>query len=174
MPLRCRGGRGPSRIPPSWAARESSGSVCYLFTTKYLLGDFAALRAARRARVRATFLREALRIKLLRARRRRAQGSRVAGFVIMAQARLARRHAGRAAGSQLVQHHAPWRNLTSKHLDAGASHMRCTRCKVQPGAPTTVMHQGAGAHRWWCTAVHGAPRCMEMQEGQKCGVYLST
>ena len=52
------------------------------------------------------------------------------------------------AGSQLVQHHAPWRNLTSKHLDAGASHMRCTRCKVQPGAPTTVMHQGAGAHRW--------------------------
>ena len=54
----------------------------------------------------------------------------------------------REAGSQLVQHHAPWRNLTSKHLDAGASHMRCTRCKVQPGAPTTVMHQGAGAHRW--------------------------
>ena len=53
-----------------------------------------------------------------------------------------------APGSQLVQHHAPWRNLTSKHLDAGASHMRCTRCKVQPGAPTTVMHQGAGAHRW--------------------------
>ena len=64
------------------------------------------------------------------------------------------------AGSQLVQHHAPWRNLTSKHLDAGASHMRCTRCKVQPGAPTTVMHQGAGAHRSWCTVVHGATRCM--------------
>ena len=51
---------------------------------------------------------------------------------------------GCPSGSQLVQHHAPWRNLTSKHLDAGASHMRCTRCKVQPGAPTTVMHQGAG------------------------------
>ena len=45
--------------------------------------------------MRAAFLREALRVKLLRARRRRA-GRRVAGFVIMAQARLARRHAGRA------------------------------------------------------------------------------
>ena len=47
------------------------------------------------------FLREALRIKLLRARRRRA-GRRVAGFVIMAQARLARRHAGRAVRSDTL------------------------------------------------------------------------
>ena len=51
--------------------------------------------------VRAAFLREALRIKLLRARRRRA-GRRVAGFVIMAQARLARRHAGRAVRSDTL------------------------------------------------------------------------
>ena len=48
------------------------------------------------------FLREALRIKLLRARRRRA-GRRVAGFVIMAQARLAQRHAaGRAVRSDTL------------------------------------------------------------------------
>ena len=47
------------------------------------------------------FLRKALRIKLLRARRRRA-GRRVAGFVIMAQARLARRHAGRAVRSDTL------------------------------------------------------------------------
>ena len=46
---------------------------------------------------------EALRIKLLRARRRRAgAGRRVAGFVIMAQARLARRHAGRAVRSDTL------------------------------------------------------------------------
>ena len=58
-------------------------------------------RRGARARVRAAFLREALRIKLLRARRRRA-GRRVAGFVIMAQARLARRHAGRAVRSDTL------------------------------------------------------------------------
>ena len=39
--------------------------------------------------------------QLLRARRRRA-GRRVAGFVIMAQARLARRHAGRAVRSDTL------------------------------------------------------------------------
>ena len=73
------------------------------------LAHFAALRAARRARVRAAFLREALRIKLLRARRRRA-GRRVAGFVIMAQARLARRHAGRAVRADtLYMQSVPWR-----------------------------------------------------------------
>ena len=57
--------------------------------------------ARRSTRVWAAFLREALRIKLLRARRRRA-GRMVAGFVIMAQARLARRHAGRAVRSDTL------------------------------------------------------------------------
>ena len=74
---------------------------CVALLREAKLAHFAALRAARRARVRAAFLREALRIKLLRARRRRA-GRRVAGFVIMAQARLARRHAGRAVRSDTL------------------------------------------------------------------------
>ena len=63
--------------------------------------DGSVVRAAQRVCVRAAVLREALRIKLLRARRRRA-GRRVAGFVIMAQARLARRHAGRAVRSDTL------------------------------------------------------------------------
>ena len=53
------------------------------------------LRAARRARVRAAVLREALRRKLLRARWGRAR-RRVSGFVVMAKARLAQRQVARA------------------------------------------------------------------------------
>ena len=76
---------------------------CVALLREAKLAHFVSLCAARRARVRAAFRREALRIKLLRARRRRA-GRRVAGFVIMAQARLARRHAhaGRAVRSDTL------------------------------------------------------------------------
>ena len=91
------------------------------------LAHFAALRAARRARVRAAFLREALRIKLLRARRRRA-GRRVAGFVIMAQARLARRHAGRAVRSDTLLR-------TVKSIQCGAFPTR--RAVAAHAAPST-------------------------------------
>ena len=53
------------------------------------------LRAARRARVRAAVLHEALRRTLLRARWRRAR-RRVSGVVVMAKARLAQRQVARA------------------------------------------------------------------------------
>ena len=96
---------------------------CVALLREAKLAHFAALRAARRARVRAAFLREALRIKLLRARRRRA-GRRVAGFVIMAQARLARRHAGRAVRSDTLL-------STVKSISAATSRL----VEPQPPAP---------------------------------------
>ena len=61
--------------------------ACVALLREAKLAHFAALRAARRARARAAFLREALRIKLSG---RGGGVHRVAGFVIMAQARLAR------------------------------------------------------------------------------------
>ena len=83
--------------------------------------------ARRGARVRAAFLREALRIKLLRARRRRA-GRRVAGFVIMAQARLARRHAGRAVRAD---------TLLSTVQSIQRSHFPTRRAAAARAAPST-------------------------------------
>ena len=85
-----------------WTSRCGLWAVALVREAK--LAHFSwlfARRGAARAHVRAAFLRQALRIKLLRARRRRAS-RRVAGFVIMAQARLARRHAGRPVRSDTL------------------------------------------------------------------------
>ena len=86
--------------------------------------------ARRGARARAAVLREALRIKLLRARRRRA-GRRVAGFVIMAQARLARRHAGRAVRSDTLLR-------TVKSIQRGDFPTRAAAARAAPSTPRLV------------------------------------